>query len=94
MRLRPGGFLCAYSPSTTQVQTTVETLRAHGFGDVETLETLYRPWHVQGQSVRPVQQMVGHTGFLVSARRLAEGVIAPPRRRRPAKGAHDPQAAG
>jgi tRNA (adenine57-N1/adenine58-N1)-methyltransferase len=38
--------------------------------------------------------MVGHTGFLVTARRLAEGVIAPPRRRRPAKGAHDPQAAG
>lgn len=69
--LRPGGFLCAYSPSTTQVQTTVETLRAHGFGDVETLETLYRPWHVQGQSVRPVQQMVGHTGFLTFARRLA-----------------------
>jgi len=38
--------------------------------------------------------MVGHTGFLVTARRLAEGVIAPPRRRRPAKGAHDPRAAG
>jgi tRNA (adenine57-N1/adenine58-N1)-methyltransferase catalytic subunit len=69
--LRPGGFLCAYTPSATQVQTTVQALRAHGFGDVETVETLYRPWHVQGQSVRPVQQMVGHTGFLTFARRLA-----------------------
>jgi tRNA (adenine57-N1/adenine58-N1)-methyltransferase len=69
--LRPGGFLCAYTPSTTQVQTTVQALRARGFGDIETLETLYRPWHVQGQSVRPVQQMVGHTGFLTFARRLA-----------------------
>lgn len=68
--LRPGGFLCAYSPSTTQVQTTVETLKGHGFGDVEAMETLFRPWHVQGQSVRPVQQMVGHTGFLTFARRL------------------------
>ncbi len=74
--LRPGGFLCAYSPSTTQVQATVQALRAHGFGDVETLETLYRPWHVQGQSVRPVQQMVGHTGFLTFARRLS-GPAAP-----------------
>jgi tRNA (adenine57-N1/adenine58-N1)-methyltransferase len=73
--LRPGGFLCAYSPSTTQVQTTVETLRAHGFGDVETIETLYRPWHVQGQSVRPVQQMVGHTGFLTFARRLGAAAV-------------------
>ena len=32
--------------------------------------------------------MIGHTGFLVTARRLADGVTAPPRRRRPAKGAH------
>lgn len=69
--LRAGGFLCAYTPSTTQVQQTVQALRAHGFGDVETLETIYRPWHVQGQSVRPVQQMVGHTGFLTFARRLS-----------------------
>jgi tRNA (adenine57-N1/adenine58-N1)-methyltransferase catalytic subunit len=74
--LRPGGFLCAYSPSTTQVQTTVETLKAHGFGDVEAMETIFRPWHVQGQSVRPVQQMVGHTGFLTFARRL--GAPLPP----------------
>jgi tRNA (adenine57-N1/adenine58-N1)-methyltransferase len=73
--LRPGGFLCSYSPSTTQVQTTVESLRAHGFGDVEAIETLYRPWHVQGQSVRPVQQMVGHTGFLTFARRLGAAAL-------------------
>jgi tRNA (adenine57-N1/adenine58-N1)-methyltransferase len=33
--------------------------------------------------------MVGHTGFLVTARRLAAGVTAPPRRRRPAKGLQD-----
>jgi tRNA (adenine57-N1/adenine58-N1)-methyltransferase len=32
--------------------------------------------------------MIGHTGFLVTARRLADGVTPPPRRRRPAKGAH------
>ncbi|HLI28027.1 MAG TPA: tRNA (adenine-N1)-methyltransferase [Chloroflexota bacterium] len=69
--LRPGGFLCAYTPSTTQVQAVVQALRAHGFGDIETFETLHRPWHVQGQSVRPAQQMVGHTGFLTFARRLS-----------------------
>ncbi|HZU05888.1 MAG TPA: tRNA (adenine-N1)-methyltransferase [Chloroflexota bacterium] len=75
--LRPGGLLCAYTPSTTQVQATVQALRTHGFGDVETLETLYRPWHVEGQSVRPVQQMVGHTGFLTFARRLAAPAAEP-----------------
>jgi tRNA (adenine57-N1/adenine58-N1)-methyltransferase len=31
--------------------------------------------------------MIGHTGFLVTARRLADGVRPPARRRRPAKGA-------
>ena len=36
--------------------------------------------------------MIAHTGFLVTARRLADGVTAPARRRRPAKGAH-PEAA-
>jgi tRNA (adenine57-N1/adenine58-N1)-methyltransferase len=32
--------------------------------------------------------MVGHTGFLVTARRMADGVEPPRRRRRPAKGAY------
>jgi tRNA (adenine57-N1/adenine58-N1)-methyltransferase len=31
--------------------------------------------------------MIGHTGFLVTARRLADGVTPPPRRRRPSTGA-------
>jgi len=29
--------------------------------------------------------MIGHTAFLVTARRLAPGVVAPSRQRRPAK---------
>jgi tRNA (adenine57-N1/adenine58-N1)-methyltransferase len=44
---------------------------------------------VEGLAVRPQHRMVGHTGFLVTARRLAAGVIPPPRRRRPAKGAQE-----
>jgi tRNA (adenine57-N1/adenine58-N1)-methyltransferase len=31
--------------------------------------------------------MIAHTAFLVSSRRLAPGVTAPPRRRKPSKGA-------
>jgi tRNA (adenine57-N1/adenine58-N1)-methyltransferase catalytic subunit len=42
---------------------------------------------VDGLAVRPEHRMIGHTGFLVTARRLADGVTPPPRRRRPAKGA-------
>jgi tRNA (adenine57-N1/adenine58-N1)-methyltransferase len=42
---------------------------------------------VVGLAVRPEHRMIGHTAFLVSARRLAPGVTAPPRQRRPAKAA-------
>jgi tRNA (adenine57-N1/adenine58-N1)-methyltransferase len=67
----------------------VEELRAHGgFFEPAAWETLNRGWHVDGLAVRPDHRMIAHTGFLVTARRLATGVNAPARRRRPAKGAH------
>jgi hypothetical protein len=54
------------------VQHTTDVLEAtRAFTQIETLEVLYRPWHLKGQSVRPVQQMVSHTAFLTFARRLA-----------------------
>ena len=79
--------------TTTQLSRVVEELRAHGgFFEPAAWETLNRGWHVDGLAVRPDHRMIAHTGFLVTARRLADGVTAPPRRRRPAKGAH-PEAA-
>lgn len=69
--LRPGGILAAYTPSVIQAQQTVEGLRRdEQFTQIETLEALYRPWHIQGTAVRPVQQMVAHTAFLTFARRV------------------------
>ena len=85
--LRPGGVVCVYVATTTQLSTTVEALRAHGgFTEPAASETLVRTWHVEGLAVRPDHRMIGHTGFLVTSRRLAPGVTAPVRRRRPAKG--------
>jgi tRNA (adenine57-N1/adenine58-N1)-methyltransferase len=87
--LIPGGLICCYVATTTQLSRIVEGLRAHGgFFEPAPWETLYRGWHVDGLAVRPDHRMIGHTGFLVTARRLAAGVTVPPRRRRPAKGAH------
>jgi tRNA (adenine57-N1/adenine58-N1)-methyltransferase catalytic subunit len=86
--LHPGGVLCCYLATVTQLSATVEAIRGHGaFAEPAAWESLTRDWHVEGLAVRPGHRMVGHTGFLVTARRLAEGVTAPPRRRRPAKGA-------
>jgi tRNA (adenine57-N1/adenine58-N1)-methyltransferase len=85
--LVPGGVLCAYVATTTQLSKVVEALREHGsFTEPDAWETMVRTWHVEGLAVRPDHRMIGHTGFLVTTRRLAPGVTAPPRRRRPAKG--------
>jgi tRNA (adenine57-N1/adenine58-N1)-methyltransferase len=86
--LAPGGLVCCYLATTTQLSRTVEAFRGHGgFDEPASWESLTRGWHVEGLAVRPEHRMVGHTGFLVTARRLAPGVVPPPRRRRPANGA-------
>jgi tRNA (adenine57-N1/adenine58-N1)-methyltransferase len=71
--LRPGGILVSYLPTITQVATLRGTLGRSGFGMAETVEVLQRTWHIEGQSVRPDHRMVGHTGFLTSARLLGGG---------------------
>ncbi len=87
--LEPGGVITAYVATTTQLSRTVETIRVHGgFTEPEASETLLRAWHAEGLAVRPRHDMVGHTGFLVSARRMAPGFSAPARKRRPAPGAY------
>ena len=93
--LVPGGVFCAYVATTTQLSRTVETLRVHGgFTEPRAWESLVRDWHVEGLAVRPSHRMQGHTAFLVTARRLAPGVTAPARKRRPAPGAYGDDYAG
>ena len=85
--LRPGGVLVVYVATTTQLSRVAEDLRAHGrWTEPRAEESLVRTWHLEGLAVRPDHRMIGHTGFLLTARRLADGTVAPPRRRRPAKG--------
>jgi tRNA (adenine57-N1/adenine58-N1)-methyltransferase len=92
--LRPGGLVCCYVATTTQLSATVEALRGHGtFAEPQSWESMVRGWHVEGLAVRPEHRMIGHTGFLCTARRLADGVEPPARRRRPSKGAYGEPAA-
>jgi tRNA (adenine57-N1/adenine58-N1)-methyltransferase len=87
--LVPGGVLVAYVATTTQLSRMVEGLRLDGrFTEPAAQESLVRTWHLEGLAVRPDHRMIGHTGFLVMARRLADGTVLPPRRTRPAKGAY------
>ncbi|HYN93589.1 MAG TPA: tRNA (adenine-N1)-methyltransferase [Pilimelia sp.] len=86
--LVPGGVFIGYVATTPQLSELVEALRARGgFTEPRAWESLVRDWHADGLAVRPDHRMIGHTAFLVSSRRLAPGVTAPPRRRKPSKGA-------
>jgi tRNA (adenine57-N1/adenine58-N1)-methyltransferase len=78
--LRSGGILLSYVPTIIQSHQLTEALRRHpGYALVETFETLFRPWNIEGTSVRPFHRMVAHTGFLTVARRVVpeEGVALP-----------------
>ncbi len=69
--LRPGGIFMGYVPTTIQLKMVVDALRqSKGFAHIESMEILMRHWNVEGMSVRPEHQMIGHTGFLTFARRL------------------------
>jgi tRNA (adenine57-N1/adenine58-N1)-methyltransferase catalytic subunit len=87
--LTPGGVLIGYVATTTQLSRLAEDIRGDGrFTEPTAWESMVRSWHLEGLAVRPQHRMVGHTGFLLTTRRMADGVAAPPRRRRPAKGAY------
>ena len=70
--LRPGGILLAYLPTINQTALLRQALDDEGapFGLAETQEVMRRTWHIEARSVRPDHRMVGHTGFLTTARRL------------------------
>jgi tRNA (adenine57-N1/adenine58-N1)-methyltransferase catalytic subunit len=85
--LIPGGVLVVYVATVTQLSRVTEALREQQcWTEPQSWETLMRPWHSVGLAVRPEHRMVGHTAFLITARRLADGVVPPRPQRRPSKG--------
>ncbi|MBH0128958.1 tRNA (adenine-N1)-methyltransferase [Salinibacterium sp. NK8237] len=84
--LTPGGVLLCYIATVTQLSRVAEAIRATGlFTEPDSNETMVRGWHVEGLAVRPDHRMVAHTGFLMTARRLAPGSVLPELKRRASK---------
>ncbi|MGA0902328.1 MAG: tRNA (adenine-N1)-methyltransferase [Candidatus Nanopelagicaceae bacterium] len=85
--LKPGGVICCYVATTTQLSRIAEAIKESGqFSEPESFESLIRYWHHEGLAVRPQHSMNAHTGFLLISRKMAQPPIK--RRRRPAKGAY------
>jgi tRNA (adenine57-N1/adenine58-N1)-methyltransferase catalytic subunit len=84
--LKPGGVLLCYVATVTQLSRVAEAVRGSGlYTNPESNETMVRGWHVEGLAVRPDHRMIGHTGFLITARRLAPDTVLPELKRRPSK---------
>ena len=84
--LVPGGVVTVYVATVTQLSRVVEAFRVSGrYTEPQAEEVLIRPWHVEGLAVRPEHRMIGHTGFVMTARLLAPGAVLPETKRRQAK---------
>lgn len=62
----PTGFIV---PTANQVSDTLQELR-QGFGDVEVLEIMLRRYKTLAARLRPEDRMIGHTGYLLFARKV------------------------
>ena len=68
--LNVGGWLCVYAPYVDQAETSYRVAKKLGFYNIEIFETLERGLEVRTQGVRPKTRMVGHSGYLMFARKL------------------------
>jgi tRNA (adenine57-N1/adenine58-N1)-methyltransferase len=69
--LPSGAIWVSYVPTVPQVQQTTEALRDAGcFAEISNFEVMHRDWNIDGRSVRPDHRMVGHTGFITTARKI------------------------
>ena len=68
--LNVGGWLCVYAPYIDQAEISYRIAKKLGFYNLEIIEILERGLEVRTQGVRPKTRMVGHSGYLVFARKL------------------------
>ena len=61
-----GGKLLCYVPTTNQVQNLLSSLDS--WGEIEVSEIIHRTWQSNSEALRPNTNILGHTGFIVSAR--------------------------
>jgi tRNA (adenine57-N1/adenine58-N1)-methyltransferase len=69
--LIPGGYLGCFLPTTNQVTQLITALKKRNFSFIEVSEILHRYYKTSATRLRPVDKMIGHTGYLIFARKIA-----------------------
>jgi tRNA (adenine57-N1/adenine58-N1)-methyltransferase len=71
--LKGSGFFGALVPTVNQVVELVAGLKARPFGDIAVEEIILRPWKLSPERLRPEDRMIGHSAFLIFARKIEAG---------------------
>ena len=64
--LQLGGKLLCYVPTINQVEKLLTSLEE--WSQIEVSESIHRTWQSRSKAIRPDTNLIGHTGFIVSAR--------------------------
>lgn len=71
--LKTSSPILIYVPTVNQVEKSVLAMRdSNLFSDIHVYELLLRELRVEKEAVRPYSRMIGHTGYVVFARRTLE----------------------
>jgi tRNA (adenine57-N1/adenine58-N1)-methyltransferase len=70
--LAGSGVFASFSPTIEQVMKTASALRTHPFIEVETVELILRQMTVADDKTRPQTLMIGHSGYITTARKVLE----------------------
>ncbi|HET7376626.1 MAG TPA: methyltransferase domain-containing protein, partial [Anaerolineae bacterium] len=68
--LRGGGYLGTLVPTTNQIVRLLGALEHQPFGMIEVEELMLRSYKTVGERFRPLDRMIGHTGYLLFARKI------------------------
>lgn len=68
--LKGSGAFVAICPTMNQIEKTATELKKSGYADIETVELLIRVMEAREGMTRPSMRMIGHTTYLVFARKV------------------------
>ncbi len=68
--LRGSGSVAAVCPTMNQVEMLASELKENNFADIECSEIIIRPIEARTGMTRPAFRMIGHTAYLVFARKV------------------------
>ena len=72
--LKGSGAFVAICPTMNQIEKTATELKKSGFADIESIELLIRVMEAREGMTRPSMRMIGHTTYLVFARKVQKKV--------------------